>query len=102
MTSAYHEPLNCSAEPAVEMSSDLFDNWLDPNRDRGARCGRVALMIRGELDLCLPALVTVEARWPAMKEEQALRAADSARWTGTFGGRSRAARPTERLGGTTR
>ncbi len=65
-----------SLQPASEMAVDLFDNWFDPLETEVRARARefIEELIRGELDTVLAARVTVEARWPAMKEEQALRA----------------------------
>ena len=65
-----------SFEPATDTAAQLFDNWFDPIEIEVRARARefIEEMIRGELDAGLPARVTVEAKWPAMKEEQALRA----------------------------
>jgi len=83
MTSTTTKP--DSSQPAAEMAVDLFDNWFDPIETEVRARARefIEEMIRGELDTVLAGRVIVEAKWPAMKEEQALRA------TATGAGRGR-------------
>ncbi len=69
-----------SLQPAAEKAVDLFDNWFDPIETEVRARARefIEELIRGELELRWHGRVTDEARWPAMKEEPALRATATA------------------------
>ena len=65
-----------SSQPAAETTSRLFDNWFDPiETEVRARARQfIEELLREELD----ATLANEARWPAMKQESALRATATA------------------------
>jgi hypothetical protein len=67
------------SQPAAKMAVDHFDTWFDPIEAEGRARARELIeeMIRGEPDTVLAHRVTVEARWPATKEEPALWATDT-------------------------
>jgi hypothetical protein len=56
------------------MAVELFDNWFDPIETEVRARARDFLeeLIRGELELCLPARVMGQARWPAIKQVRTL------------------------------
>ena len=63
-------------KPAAEITVDLYDNWFDPIEPTCVLEPRNSLenLSAASLTLCWHAGVTGEARWPAMKQERALRA----------------------------
>jgi hypothetical protein len=70
-----------SLQPAAEKAVDLFDNWFDPIETEVRVRARefIEELLRDELDILRwRGRVTDEARWPAMKQEPALRATATA------------------------